>query len=460
MYKKELKLAFTILLLFSSIVSCKKKSKSPELSKIEAPLSILKPPVPNVVIEYNEYKIIPTNDTIVHHKSGAVIEVPKNAFLNSKGEVVSDGVNLKFRAFSNPLEIYLAGIPMSTTINGENMVYESAGMFEILAESNGEKLYVNKERKIKVTLESFENDTNFNTYDLEKETGEWIETGKDKVIVKSKEESLAQIPKLPEPPKHAGRFAFQIEDMLYEDSEINKYKNVWFTPIDGKECGFDSKDVKLKDLKNGTFEVTFIPWVKTEGVRTKCICYLSFKEESEYSDATKDYQKKYAKRIARYKAKMSKIDKEWDAYKDKLQEHKIFLANKEIKNLKGDKKILRVLAVNKFGLVNCDRLINNPLGAKIVVSYTDVSGKKLDLKNVVLIEKGKNTLFRFKKEIQFNPEKENLLWGLTKNGRLAYFSTNDFKGLEATSGKVILKMRVHPTELNTYDEIISVLFTN
>jgi len=157
---------------------------------------------------------------------------------------------------------------------------------------------------------------------------------------------------------------------------------------------------------------------------------------------------------------MSKIDKEWDAYKDKLQEHKIFLANKEIKKLKGDKKILRVLAVNKFGLVNCDRLINNPLGAKIVVSYTDVNGKRLNLKNVVLIEKGRNAIFRFKKEIQFNPEKENLLWGLTANGRLAYFSTNDFKGLRATSGKVILKMNVHPTELNTYDEIINVLFPN
>ncbi len=460
MNTKGLKIIFASLILFSAIISCKKELKPKELIENEATSFAMKPPISNVLIKYNEFEINPAKDTIIKHKSGAVIEIPKNAFLNANGDIITEDVNLKFRSFSNPLEIYLAGIPMTAEINGEQMVYESAGMFEIKADKNGEKLYVNKESKIKVTLESFENDTNFNTYDLEEETGVWIETGKDEIQVKSKEEELSKIPKRPTPPKKAGRYAFQIEDMLYENSEISKYENVWFTPVDGQSCGFDSKDIKLKNLKNGTFEVTFIPWVKVEGIKTKCICYLSFKDDSEYSIAIKDYQKKYAKQIARVEAAREAIEKEWDAYDVKLQEYKVFRARKDIKNLKGAQKILRTLQVNNFGFVNCDRPINIPKGGKIFVTYVDANGKEIKLKNVVLIEKGRNALFRYTNEIKFNPNKENLLWGITKKGRLAYFSTENFQNLEATTGNVKLQMNVHTAVLNTYDEIINVLFPN
>ena len=460
MNSKGLKIIFVTIILCGVLISCKKELKPKELIEKETTSTALKPPISNIVVEYNEFEINPAKDTIIKHKSGAVIEVPKNAFLNAKGEVVTENVNLKFRSFSNPLEIYLAGIPMTATINGEEKVYESAGMFEIIADQKGEKLYVNKERKIKVTLESFESDANFNTYDLEEETGVWIETGKDKIQIRSKQEELNKIPKRPTPPKKAGKYAFQIEDMLYENSEISKYENVWFTPVDGKSCGFDSKDIKLKDLKNGTFEVTFVPWIEVEGTKTKCVCYLSFKDDSEYSLAMKDYQKKYAKQIANEKAARASIEKEWDEYGVKLQEYKVFRARKEIKELKGSQKILRTLQVNNFGFVNCDRPINIPKGGKIVVTYVDANGKKIKLKNVVLIEKGRNALFRYTNEIKFNPNNENLLWGITKKGKLAYFSTENFKSLETTTGNVTLQMNVHPKVLDTYDEIISVLFPN
>ena len=215
MNTKGLKTIFVSLILFSAIISCKKELKPKELIENDAASFAIKPPISNALIKYNEFEINPTKDTIIKHKSGAVIEIPKNAFLNANGDIITEDVNLKFRSFSNPLEIYLAGIPMTAEINGEKMVYESAGMFEIKADKNEEKLYVNKESKIKVTLESFENDTNFNTYDLEEETGVWIETGKDEIQVKSKEEELSKIPKRPTPPKKAGRYAFQIEVMLY-----------------------------------------------------------------------------------------------------------------------------------------------------------------------------------------------------------------------------------------------------
>lgn len=444
--------------LLGAFMSCKKESKSIEVNEKEEDSFILNPPILEADIKYSEYEIEAIKDTIIKHHSNAIIKIPQNAFLNSEGKVVAEKVALKFRAFTNPLETYLAGIPMNYEVNGEQKVFESAGMFEIIANSNGEKLFVNPESKIKVTINSFNEDKLFNTYDLEEESNLWIETGKDEVIVESKEGALKNLPKLPAPPKRANKFSFELEDELYKNSEISNYKNVWFTPIDGKDCGFDAKDIKLKDLKNGTFEVTFIPWVVKEGLKTKCICYLSFKDEIEYSKALKDYKQKYAKEFAEEKKLRREIENEWSEYENKLKEHKLFLAKDEIKELKGDKKILRSLEVNNFGFVNVDKPIDYPQGAVIKAKYVDENGKKISLKQVVLIEKGRNALYRYKKEIKFNPNNDNLLWGITKEGKLAYFTNENFKSLNKTTEKVTLKMNVHSSVLNSYDEIISVLF--
>lgn len=457
---KNLKPTTIYLILLIVLISCKKETKLVNSHIIEKEeVEVLSPPIPVADIKFTNFKIDANKDTVINHNSGAIIKVPKNAFINSNGDVITNNVELKFRSFLNPLETYLAGIPMNYSVNGEDKVFESAGMFEIIANSKGEKLFVNPESKIKVTINSFNEDNQFNTYDLEEESGVWTETGKDNLIVESKEDALKNLPKLPTPPKRAGKFAFELENELYKDSEISNYKNVWFTPIDGKECGFDAKDIKVKDLKNGTFEVTFIPWIETEGLKTKCICYLSFKDNAEYSKALQDYQKKYAGLIAKEKKLREEIENEWAEYESKLKDYKIFLAKDEIEKLKGQKKILRTLEVNNFGFVNVDKPIDYPQGATIKAKFVDANGKKISLKQVVLIEIGRNALYRYKKEIKFNPNNDNLLWGVTKEGKLAYFTNENFKSLESTYGKVTLKMNVHPTILKSYDEIVKVLFS-
>ena len=91
-------------------------------------------------------------------------------------------------------------------------------------------------------------------------------------------------------------------------------------------------------------------------------------------------------------------------------------------------------------------------------SFVDDNGNPIVLKQVVLVELGVNALYRYTKTVHFNPESQNILWGMTEDGKLAYFTASDFKNLEARSGKVAFKMRVHPEELKTYDDIMNVLF--
>ena len=132
-------LALAIGLLF---ISCKK-----ETSEQTAPTSEafeLSPPIKEADIAYASFLINPEKDTVVFH-DGNEIKIPKKAFLNEKGEAISTPVNLKFRSLTNPLEIYLSGVPMVYTADGREQVFESAGMFDIQADENGKPVFVNPE---------------------------------------------------------------------------------------------------------------------------------------------------------------------------------------------------------------------------------------------------------------------------------------------------------------------------
>lgn len=448
------------IIVIGTMFSCNDKKENETVVTEFETIEFLEPPIKDVTIPLETFLVNPQKDTILYDQKGTLIKIPKNAFLDAKGKVVSEPVNVTFRSFSNPLETYIAGIPMTfTNEKGEEMVFESAGMFEINAQLAEENVFVNPENKIEVTLSSFTDDTNFNTYDLNPETNEWVKTGKDKIISTTKEEALKNAPKMPEPPKKAGKFAFKIEDIYNQINSLKEFENVWFEPLDGKAVGFDSKDIIVKDLNNGTYEVTFIPWGKSsEKIRDKAICVLAFNDEASYSKAMELYQKKYAHAIKKAKIERDRIEREWTNYEIQRRRYYLFMENEKFQKLNLKNRILRTLEVNLFGFVNCDLPINYPQGAKVKASFIDSNGTAIVLKNIVLIEKGRNALFRYKDEIQYNPSKENILWGITQDEKLAYFTSEDFKSLENSSDKSLFKMRVHPNKLTSYEEIMAVLF--
>ena len=259
-------------------------------------------------------------------------------------------------------------------------------------------------------------------------------------------------------------YSFQIADVFHDKNTLADYKNVWFDPVVKRkknQIGFDSKDIKVKDLDDGTYEIEFIPWLKLhDSIPTKVVCYLAFKDKVSYNKALKRYQRRYAKRIREAREKRNQLEKDWHNYYRKKKEYDLFVAKKSIKEAKGADKIIRTLEVNQFGFVNCDLPINYPQGAKMKVKFTNEANEPIVLKQVVLVELGTNALFRYQENIQYNPNKSNYLWGITPEGKFAYFTSEDFKQLNHKKKKATLKMHVHPVELNTYDEIMKVLFNN
>ena len=413
------------------------------------------PPLPGLDIPYQTFTIDPSKPNVVYSKFGAKINIPANAFLDKVGNLIKEKVEISFREFYNPLDFYLAGIPMNYDDDGVDKVLESGGMVELTAKSNNQELFVNPSNKIAVDLFSWTKSKDFNLYDLDKTTGEWIEKGKDAINVTTIAGNTNELPVIPPAPKVATRASFTILDETKDFPEMEDYKNVHFEPIDISKCKIsDAQEMKVKPLKNGIFEVTSILKFGTFRKESKCECYLAFEAGKDYNEALKTYQKKYAKLIEERKMISDKIKFEWDKYYGIVKSFQKL----EIKDLSGEEKIIRTLTINNFGFVNCDYPRSYPSGGEFNPVYVDENGKPISLNNVVLVEKNTNALFRYSDKVKYNPNNDNLLWGLTKDNKIAYIKNADFSSIANTPAKQKVHMRIYKEKLKTYEDVANVLF--
>jgi hypothetical protein len=444
-----------IVLLTIRNCSCnrQKPTLKPEVSNNNYLLT--SPPLPELDLPYQKFEIDPSQPNVLFSKYGAKINVPADAFLDKDGNIIIGKVQLSFREFYNPLDFYLAGIPMGYNDNGVEKVLESGGMVELIAKSNTKELFVNPNNKINVDLYSWTKSKDFNLYDLDKTNGKWIEKGKDSISSSILNDENNALPSIPPLPKVATRASFTIIDETNNYPEIEEYKNVHFEPIDISKCKIsDAQEMKVKPLKNGIFEVTSIIKFGTFRKENKCECYLAFEAGKDYNNALLIYQKKYAKLINERKVVSDKIKFEWDKYYDVVNAYRKL----QIKELSGEEKIIRTLSINNFGFVNCDLPINFPTGGEINPNYVDENGKALALNNVVLVEKNTNALFRYKANVKYNPKNDNMLWGLTNDKKIAFIKNADFGSLRKSTSKQKVRMHIHNEKVNTYEDIMKVLF--
>jgi len=117
--------------------------------------SSIYPPIENITIANQVYKVNVENDTILTYRTGSKIYIPEDAFIDENGNIIKGAVDLKYREFHDPLDFFIAGVPMTIDSSGVEKVFESAGMCEISAFKDGKTVYPNPQRKIKLEMTSF-----------------------------------------------------------------------------------------------------------------------------------------------------------------------------------------------------------------------------------------------------------------------------------------------------------------
>lgn len=188
---------------------------------------VKEPPRLNADVPFSTYIIDAGVDNTIIHNTGTQVHIPAHSLTSCGENTVEGEVEVKIREFQNAADFFLADIPMEYDSAGQTYTFESAGMIQIEAEQNGEKLCVADDKQVKVDLISNDADKNYNLYYLDSTTNKWEHKGKDKVVARREKEAPVNIPDCEEMVR-ATETQFEIIEMIevdeLEDAQIVEKK--------------------------------------------------------------------------------------------------------------------------------------------------------------------------------------------------------------------------------------------
>jgi len=451
------------------------------------------PVIKNLEVVKKEYNITPAkSSTLAYNKTK--IEIPSNAFLDKQGKVITTPISLTYREFNDPLEVAMSGIPMKYDTGGISGVFETAGMFELRAESEGKEVFPNPEALITVEMASTQKDTDYNIYKLDDETGEWIYEDKVDVedlngsnslnnsplnvsffypttITRGKPEIAfnRSFPQINTKSNHKGSISF-IQNyynsgtgkVIYDQtlSFFKRRNNLYYYAPDFSRNkskalrSFYKKHKKEYDYKLLDFEMTLnedidcfdITLSYTDTILTLPV-NISSKHSFEKSQKnTTRFWKDYHKYTKKENKKNDKLFKKLlDAYERKLE--KLQKNYRDI-DLNTVATVFRKISIPNFGVWNSDRLqkFAEPITTKVEL-LADIDDFNMDVIYVMdLTDNG--TLSYINNNISYDNKNENTFLALdSKSGKMAFCRAEDFSKLHIKNKK----LKVPVTIINAAD---------
>lgn len=169
-----------------------KVATNPVNEDIQSIQPYVNPPLKGLNVPFSSYIIHVNKASTIKHKTGSLIIIPKNAFVNANDELVTGKVEIRYREFKDIAEIFASGIPMIYDSANIEYHFESAGMIEILAFQNGKPVFMNPKKKIDIEMTSDYSGNAYNLYSLDTSNRKWVYIGKDKVIEKNESSVIIQ----------------------------------------------------------------------------------------------------------------------------------------------------------------------------------------------------------------------------------------------------------------------------
>lgn len=140
---------------------------------VDAVSPFVNPPIPSLDPAFQIYSVDATKGGKVTTCLGSTLIIPPDAFTDYSGKTVSGEVNIHFREFQDAFSIFLAGIPM----NYRGGHFTTAGSFELRAEQNDSALFVRPSSEIEVRLSSMTRGDDYPFFFLDEEGKQWDSLG-------------------------------------------------------------------------------------------------------------------------------------------------------------------------------------------------------------------------------------------------------------------------------------------
>lgn len=413
-------------------------------------------------------------ELVVQTESGTKITIPPNTLIDKDGKPVQGDVELRYREFLNQKDIFQSGIPMLYKEGKEALVFESGGMFELLAYQNNKPIYIAPDKLVQVDLASTETGDHFNVYYYSPMDSSWIDKGKDKhgfslkeqalvdsllkkgkaynEVIQTENESkltevrLSKIQKTkPIAPSVANdsKYSFTIDVNYKHFPELQAVHDVKFQVSD-KETKFKpayaSETWNSATISRGNESNEFITCFKNVKQGEKCFLTNPVVEKENFATANERFDElmetylfkkdSMVKRLAVLKERMAKQVKS-------LNQNRIAALNSRNVNKAQvvENTVTRTFQIGNFGIWNSDCPQKLPSEAIVKAEFVDEAGTPLMFNTMYLVLKDKNmviTLYPevFRNGIPYNPDEDCMLWAVTPDLKnVAVFNASQFKGI-------------------------------
>lgn len=334
----------------------KQKNTTTEVAQKKA---FIAPPVKKLNVAYSSYKVNSANGGEIAHHTATKIKVPKNAFVNKKGEDIIGDVEIQYREMNDQADIIASGIPMTYDSAGTQYHFESAGMFDVRGFQNGEEVFIKHNKPVTVEMVSRQPADSYNQYYLDTVKQNWVVMKHDTPLADKRkppeedqkqskqvtkqiialEKKIEKIPvkidsvktvytkkieKLPQPKqpskpvKASGKPKFELEVDYKEFPELSAFKNAQFEV--GSENKYYTKEFHDVTWSSATVSEgpqkgkNYLLTLKARSRVEKLVVYPVVCE-ADYTTAMNSYEKKfddYNNLLAKKEAEEVKLKQEME----------------------------------------------------------------------------------------------------------------------------------------------------
>ncbi len=446
--------------------------------------AFIDPPFPHLNPQYSGFDLkAETGGTYVFEKSGSVITVPADIWVDSLGNKITGNMKLKYREFHDAYDIFLSGATMRYDTAGMPQSLETAGMFEILAFKDNKEVFIAKGKKLTVKMASYTSEDDHNFYFLDEKAEKWQFTGTSKPEINTKIKIIRDTIEKMQP-----ELAFP----LGEDYFALDYTGIL-------DVYFKNDFLKIeKNKKNNDLEKKFksygITWTKIWGsnyikyhgldMRVYEILWKNVSGRS-LPNKTTDYYVETAKYIGddvyvltiNHKGKSRDIKVEavmplrtlfaqnpedWQSKYDQIMAS----IRQEEERLKMQASVFRTYDVTGTGFHNWDKVYNREDKIDILAEFKfdrEISQDMGDMMVYYFVENNKtfvqiNSNLKDQK-IMLVPDSTAKFVAVMSDTEAAIFSSSEYKKLDLsklkTSGKHIFEMKTY--KISSKDELVSLL---
>lgn len=409
-------------------------------------------------IDYEIFKINNKKAHDIKTKNGSIIHIPANTFIDKDGNEVNKDIEIYYRDFYNPFDIYLAGIPMDYDSAGINYSFMSAGMFQIDAQSNGNQLYMKEGKAIDISLVS-EKEEVYNFYEYDTISNQWV------YLYREEEENL--LPLTQNQAMEDYSYSFSQDEIQIDTTDITLHPQTDYTQNQLIRSFVGQRKMEVKEPESYVFSAIPEMYKNTEYYALDSLMLeIDSKEKfkpnyyhvrwdrvelaQEDTNLTLILQKgsttsafkvkpiinplKYKKAIMAFneEKKVQEIRKQERENRKKMQKN---LQEKTTKF-----SMVRNIQVTRLGTFNCDFPVPQPQMARRGALRTyDQNHKKLITNEIYVCQPDANVSWiyaqpnPYQQYYLYSGNQQNVGWFITNTGKLAILFPETFKKTKGDS---------------------------